>query len=325
MAAPSAYPSCSGAEPLRRVRLRRAGVVAFFVFFLLVLPIGTVQAQGAHGTRFMDLSQAESDAVLARVRALPLTERLDLLSTFFFGTPYGHDPLGEGERDEFDRDPEFRLDQVDCITFIETLLAMSRSKSLSETRALLPRIRYQGVPSYPTRRHIVWSQWLPGLVELGFLEDITAKIAPGATSRQQLGVTDPSQCAPSWRDFCLRLGPHFPREQVEHDMVGVDWVLRNPDTIPSGSLMLIVLVERPGIPYRVTHLGLVLRDPKGRAVLRHASKTTGLVVEQPLLRYVAGLKRRYEKRPVAGLMFARIKDAEPSGKEFEKPVTVPHP
>ena len=88
--------------------------------------------------------------------------------------PYGDSPLGEGSGR--DPDPTFRLDRFDCVSFVETVLALGRARSVVEATALLDDVRYGGPPSYRSRNHYVESQWLPSLAGKRWLEDVTPAV-----------------------------------------------------------------------------------------------------------------------------------------------------
>jgi len=74
--------------------------------------------------------------------------KLENVSAVFVGAPYGFSPLGEGEG--YDKDPLYRTDLFDCLTFVETSMALSLSKSPAEVLRVLTQIRYGAdKPSYP--------------------------------------------------------------------------------------------------------------------------------------------------------------------------------
>jgi hypothetical protein len=55
------------------------------------------------------------------------------------GAPYLLSPLGEGAGP--DPDPRFRLDAFDCMTFVETAVALGSASSLEEGRRALDDVR----------------------------------------------------------------------------------------------------------------------------------------------------------------------------------------
>ena len=108
----------------------------------------------------------------------PLEQRLLQMTEPFLGAPYTISPLGEGAAHDIDPDPRMRLDAFDCTTFVETGIALSMAHSYVEAKNLLDVIRYrQGDAHFIHRRHFPESEWIPELIELGFLEEATSLIA----------------------------------------------------------------------------------------------------------------------------------------------------
>ena len=103
----------------------------------------------------LQLSEQQLDRAVADAHLVPaIGERVERLSALFVGVPYGDYPLGEGSGVE--PQPRWRVDKVDCQTFVETVLAMANAKSLDRARAVLDDIRYAGDPpkvSFSTRNH----------------------------------------------------------------------------------------------------------------------------------------------------------------------------
>jgi hypothetical protein len=123
------------------------------------------------------------DAAAARLversgRAHSEARRVEVISAGFLGTPYVLGPLGEGAGHMPDPDPLYRWDAVDCLTFVEEVLALSRSCSLPEAEQVLQQIRYAGdAVRYDERNHVVETQWLPNNERKGFVRDITGELA----------------------------------------------------------------------------------------------------------------------------------------------------
>src|SRR5207302_250766 len=88
-------------------------------------------------------------------------------------------PLGEGSGK--DPDPRFRTDAFDCLTFVETAIALTLAPEAPQDT--LDRIRYGGdVVSYGERNHVMEAQWLPHNIAKGFLRDVTKDYGGDATA-----------------------------------------------------------------------------------------------------------------------------------------------
>ena len=199
------------------------------------------------------------------------------------GAPYAHSPLGEGSG--VDPDPRFRLDRFDCVTLVETALALGSSTRVADAPVLLDDIRYGGPIAFESRNHSMEAQWLPSLVAKGWIEDATALVG-GDRARQAVEG--------------LPVGA-FPLSYVP-----LEDVPPVADRIPDGTIVLVVREARASRPYRVTHMGIVT-VAGGRRVVRHASPGKGRVVDEPLDAFLGRL-RRFKGWPVSGLGFFRILD-----------------
>src|SRR5262245_14095612 len=92
-------------------------------------------AKAKNRSVWMTLDAEGRKTALARLSQLPLADRLLATSERFLQTPYHLSPLGEGGGT--DPDPYFRLDAVDCLTFVEETIAMSLAPSLDRVEPLL--------------------------------------------------------------------------------------------------------------------------------------------------------------------------------------------
>jgi hypothetical protein len=126
----------------------------------------------------LQMSEQQLDRAIADAHLVPaIGERVERLSALFVGVPYGDYPLGEGSGVE--PQPRWRVDKVDCQTFVETVLAMANAKSLDRARTILDDIRYAGDPprvSFATRNHFTEAQWLPANAAKGYLREETRTI-----------------------------------------------------------------------------------------------------------------------------------------------------
>lgn len=253
-------------------------------------------------------SASRESAVIAALTLDP-TVRLSAATEPLLGARYVLSPLGEGEG--IDPDPRFRLDAFDCTTFVETALALASSSSLDTARARLDQIRYaDGEALFEKRRHLVTSQWVPGIVKLGLLEDVTTTVAKERTEKIALVLT-PKRWKKRWVARTLALDersltfgefeiPILPLEAARDVTIEA--------RIPTGTVVNVVRAPYGSAPDFVTHQGIVLVDPKNasRRIVRHASPVRGRVVDEPFEKLV----RRYarpRKWAVVGLQFLEVK------------------
>lgn len=246
-------------------------------------------------------SRAELDAWLDGLQGQPISNavRIERVSNRMRGTRYVLDPLGEGERGEMDRDPIVDLERVDCLTFVETVMALAKSSSLENATARLQRIRYKGgAIGWATRNHFTAAHWWPANVEAGFLRDRTAEIG-GASTRRIDKRYDERAWTGKWKKW-LRLGSRLP-QRAEIAYVPIEEAESLDGRLPDALVVAQVMADAPHRPTLVSHVVLAVRTEKG-VVVRHAVAPPGRVIEMPWGRYVRWV-RRLKKVKIIGFAF----------------------
>jgi hypothetical protein len=247
---------------------------------------------------------------VAAVRARPLPERIDAISAMFMDAPYVLDALGDGVGR--DPDPLARYDAFDCQTYVEEVLALAMSSDAAEAGALRRAIRYgDDAPAFSNRRHFTELQWLPRVIADGFVTDATTTYgAPTVDVRQSV----PRSMITAWKD-----GERF------HEPATLDNIFRAGDPatlaitvipikdaigvapkIRPGSVVLFVRHEKPGLPLRTSHMGLVV----GAGTLRHASQAGKRVMDEPLAAYLSKAAT-WTSWPVQGIAILEPKEQWP--------------
>lgn len=229
------------------------------------------------------LPRAERADAIARLKDVPMPERLARATDGFLGTSYVLSPLGEGEGR--DPDPLIRLDAVDCVTLVEQALALSVAPDEPSVVATLSRIRYAGAPSYDARNHVMEAQWLPENVKKGFLRDVTRAWGGDATRKATKVIT-----AATWKEKSGKaLGlPEAaqPTGAFALELIPADKALAALAKAPSGLVVVVARADRPWLVTRISHVGVLIQSEKG-PLLRHASRSFGRVVDEPLSRYLS--------------------------------------
>ncbi|AKQ64772.1 hypothetical protein A176_001684 [Myxococcus hansupus] len=260
---------------------------------------------------WVGLTAQERAALVAEDAEAPLASRLLRMSERFINTPYVLSPLGEGHG--VDPDPTFRLDAVDCLTFVEQSMALSLARSEADVAPLLERIRYASAPTYEDRNHLMEAQWLPNNIRKGFLTDVTQRHAGGDAV-----VVTKSLTRHTWQSRSSQaLG--LPKAQqvvgtYSLNMLPLERVMAHASDIPSGTILVVMREDLPLKATRITHLGFVVQRKK-RTYLRHASRGGyNRVVDEDLETFLAR-NARYSKWKVTGVsLFApRQPDAASGG------------
>jgi hypothetical protein len=250
------------------------------------------------------LLHALSAAPPGAARAVAATRAL-------LGVPYLRDPLGEGGGP--DPDPRFRLDAFDCVTFVETAVALGSSRTLGEAARALDDVRYEGAPLLAARHHEVLSQWLPANALRGYVAEATPAIA-GERARREERVYTAEGWAALHRAGRAIVG--LPRAREPLGRFGA-WVVAPEDLpgvegrIPDGALVFVVRADDPLRSTRITHAGLVVSAPDGARRVRHATSSTRhrKVIEESLASFLAREQAAFPGWKVVGLTFYAILDA----------------
>lgn len=229
-----------------------------------VLQLGAAGAVLAAGLAPARAARGRIDALILTARGLPtIAQRVEFISRALIGTPYRGDTLiGSPHKAE-----RFvvRDDGFDCITFCETALAAARSERLGDFERELRRIRYHnGVVAWRSRNHY-FSDWS------------TSNVADGVCARVMLpgGVAVDKTLT-----YMRALGPR----RVSFDAIPRARLFANRERLASGDIIGF-LSRRPRLDY--FHIGLVVARPDGELLLRHAARSRGRVLDEPLARFLS--------------------------------------
>lgn len=226
------------------------------------------------------------------------------------GLPYALDPLGEAAGR--DPDPRFRLDAFDCMTLVESAVALGSSGSVREARLAIDDVRYEGPPSFAGRNHEVVSQWIPANERKGWIAEVTPAVAGPLARRVEKRFDERS-----W-ELVRRAGrslPGVPRGRLPRGTFGLHVVA--PEDVPAiaprlpeGTIAFVVREDAADRATPVTHAGIVARGAGGAALVRHATSTKGVgrVIEEGIERFLRRQVRAHPSRRLLGLSFFEIRD-----------------
>lgn len=245
-----------------------------------------------------------SSATSATSVAAPIAARVEAASSPFLGRPYVRAPLGEGEGPA--PRPRFRTDAFDCLTLVETAIALAYGGGEPQTRLVLDDIRYgAGSPvAYSNRLHLMEAQWIPDMIRKGYLEEATATYGGDAVRWTRLPL-DPSR----WSARTL-LRPLAWNQAWEGEhavpLLPLEEALRIAATLPEGLVVNVVRQPKEGAITYITHTGLlVIRD--GKRFVRHAALRERRVIDEPLDAFLQR-HRRMRTWPVAGVHLLEVRD-----------------
>jgi cell wall-associated NlpC family hydrolase len=231
------------------------------------------------------------------------SRRVEEVSSHFLGVPYVLGPLGEGSGK--DPDPLVRFDAVDCVTFVEEMLALTRGTSLDQSKALLQQIRYRGDKiAYEERNHFMEADWVPNNQRKGFVKDITEEVAgPDVLIRERDFTVE------DWHhrkdDTSLELpDDKAPVGHFRMAVLPMAKVMAHVAQIPSGTIVLVAHDSRSDQPNRISHVGVVIKS-NGQAIVRHASSLQKQVIDEPLDHFVERFSKPHPDWPTIGLVLVQ--------------------
>ncbi len=240
--------------------------------------------------------------------AAPGGARAAAASAPLVGIRYQLGPLGEGHGP--DPDPRLRLDAFDCVTLIETAMALGAGRSEDEVRRALDDIRYGQVVELADRDHEVLSQWIPRNLEKGWIRPISRQLAGPATVEATTVYDHARWSRLAKRGHRLAGVPDLklPLGRFAVEVVPPAALAAVEPHVPDGAVVWVIREDRLDQLTRVTHGGLVVVR-LGRRWVRHASSWPGVlrVVEEPLADFAAR-QRRASSRPLTGLAFFALPD-----------------
>lgn len=258
------------------------------------------------------MSEWEISEVFESLRDAEPREKLEVWSSLFLNTPYFLDSLGEGYHGKRDPKPPLDFTRVDCLSFVEQVMALAFSQSYDEVLSWLLRIRYRGgKPKFNNRHYTMTKGWILANKKIGLLEDVTAQVVSAdLLGKISVGLRPKSYWERQHRKRFQILGKHAPSGVARLNYIPIDALIQGSVKLPVSALMHIVSEIQHSSPYLITHTGLLVK--KNNVVyFRHASRspTRQRVEDRIVEEYLETLRDFYEKegrRRVLGVNITRI-------------------
>jgi N-acetylmuramoyl-L-alanine amidase-like len=210
------------------------------------------------------LDQRRVERLLSKTRHDNFTcSRIDVLSRHFLGYSYKPNPLiGSAEKAEVFT---ASFDGFDCVTYIETIVALARASNVDAFIECLRTMRYErGCVQWARRNHYM-TAWIRNNVRNGILRPVSVSAVPTLVRDRVLNVVRGLAAQPT-RVKCV------PKSSVP----------RLEPQLKTGDLMFFVSTRKN---LDVFHAGIIVRD--GKCIfMRHASRSRGAVVEQGLSEFL---------------------------------------
>lgn len=232
------------------------------------------------------------------------------ISGYFLNDPYQLEPLGEGKQGKFNQEPIYRFDKFDCETYVDTVLALSKSTNIFEFEQDILNIRYKsGRPNFFDRNHFPSADWIPNNVRKNYIHYL---FIPNYVYSELNGEIDKKQFYNNMDISRIKIPKISPAEKlsklnqlrsysqvVQNVAVKLSYIpLRDVPAemqyIPSGAIIMIV---KPRQTVLISHMGFGIWK-NNELYLRSASSMKNRVADVNLLHYL-----QYESQfnPVIGI------------------------
>jgi cell wall-associated NlpC family hydrolase len=189
--------------------------------------------------------------------------RIEILSRHFLGRSYKPNPLtGSADTKEVFT---AALDGFDCVTYIETVVALARASKVDDFTDGLRKIRYEHGRIQWDRRNHYMSLWVRNNLRNGILKPVSMPAVPLLS-----------------RDRVLNVIPGLNPQRTRIKCVPKAAVARLERHLQTGDLIFFASTRRN---LDVFHAGIIVRDGK-KVLMRHASRSRGSVVEQELSEFL---------------------------------------
>lgn len=267
--------------------------------------------------------------------------RVEFATRYFLGKPYLVGPHGEGVNGIFDQSPLYRFDGFDCVTFVNTVLALALSFDLSSfEKKLLELNYYNATPTYENRFHFMSADWNPQNQKNNTVIDITKNIV---NLNQKMGAVfaEGEIDRPNWflnrTKNDIKLNHPITDDEmnalvkqlhnlsmvVKKEFVSLPYLPlsvlfdKNGDAtpflfkqIPDGCVIEIIrpnwnLADKIGTNLHVSHVGFGILQADGELYFRHASSDNQCVTEIKLSDY---LKNYLDSATIKGINIQAINE-----------------
>ena len=205
------------------------------------------------------------ERVLDEVQNVPgMSRRLQSLSKRFLGRPYSINPLvGSAEIPEV---LTLSLDSFDCVTYMETVVALAGARTANDFTSRLKRIRYDHGKVEWRRRNHYMTDWIRNNERAGLVRQM--KVESVVRRKERL----------------LNVVPGLPPKKQRFACTPKQSIRSLARVLEAGDLIFFASTRSH---LDIFHCGIVIRDGD-RLRLRHASRSQGGVVEQDLQSFLDG-------------------------------------
>lgn len=280
-----------------RMRNTKSRFMINFIFSIILLH-SALYAQSIYTQKDVEICNSKFKlAVDNKLASKPINEIIVEIGKSFIGTDYVAHTLEKGDKESV----VINLEGLDCYTFFESTLAISRCVKAGKTKfddylIEIENLRYRGgkMNDYPSRLHY-FSDWLFDVNRRKIGKDVTKEIG-GELLKKNINFM--STHTDSYKQ--LKGNQKFVSEiaKTEKEISGRDyyWISQSnikdvESKIQSGDIIGIT-TNVEGLD--IAHTGIAIRLDDGRIHFMHAPNVGYKVqiTEKPLADYIAGNKKQ---------------------------------
>ncbi len=215
---------------------------------------------------------------------------MEVTSRSFLGQRYQSNPLiGSAETAEVFTIP---LDRFDCVTYVETVVALAHACDADDFTDCVRQIRYKRGQIEWKRRNHYMTDWIQNNLRSGIIREVPSPPVPTVCRERVLNVVPGLAPRPA-RIQCV------PKNKIR----------RLEPYLQSGDLIFFVSTRKN---LDIFHAGIIVREG-AKLLMRHASRSQGLVVEQELNEFLKGNR-------MAGVIAVRPKASEDASPERNRTI-----
>jgi len=246
------------------------------------------------------LTSAQIDSILAAgsTKGLTVTARMMRYSELFLGMGYNFQCVGDGPYALSEAWPLVNLDETNCMSFCEHVLAMAISDSWDNFFNNLQQIRYRdGIIGMRTRNHYTMADWLPENDWL--LDDVSALVGGGFTryvtrtiSHRRFfagkGITDMRHVLPD-RELTVAYVPEAHVSEIEGNL-------------RTGDIGVLLVADKDDI---FSHHMTIIAVKNGRTFIRESTSAGMSTFDTPYKEWIAA---KFPEGKYIGMSFIRVRD-----------------
>ena len=259
-------------------------------------------------------------------------------SAMFLDTPYVLFPNGEGKHATMVKKPLYQIDKFDCLTYVETMLALALGKNLTKFKKINSSIRYaKNNKNFFARNHFTSLDWNHNNQQKGFISDITPSITSNSKhiAKSVTTLIDKpgwykylSEHPKTWQKYSgdqtnFKQVQKILRQHAHKDKatnVKIHFLDSKDILTPQNHIKPEIVSQLPkisivefvrknwktrkylGTDLDISHIGFLIKD-NNEVILRHASYDKKKVIDQPLSQYLLAQK---ESATFAGINIEKI-------------------